>query len=52
LWRPGTGWSLRQELAGQATVTGAKADGTVTTVITKSGGQIASVERGSGAAAR
>jgi SAM-dependent methyltransferase len=42
LWRPGTRWSLRQELAGQATVTGAKADGTVTTVITKSGGQIAS----------
>lgn len=42
LWRPGTRWSLRQELAGQAAVTGAKADGTITTVITKSAGQIAS----------
>jgi hypothetical protein len=30
------------ELAGQATVTDAKADDTVTTVITKSGRQIAS----------
>ena len=42
LWRPGTRWSLRHELAGQATVTGAKADSTVITVITKSGGQVAS----------
>jgi len=41
LWRPGRRWSLRRELAGQATVTGAKADSLVTTVITKLGGRIA-----------
>jgi SAM-dependent methyltransferase len=51
LWRPGNRWSLRQELAGRAMVTGAKADGTVTTVITKSGSQPASAGRGSGVAA-
>jgi SAM-dependent methyltransferase len=38
LWRPGTKWSLRREFAGQATVKGAKADGFVTVIITKSGG--------------
>jgi SAM-dependent methyltransferase len=48
LWRPGTKWSLREELAGQGTVTGAKADDIVTTVITKSGGRVASAERGFG----
>jgi SAM-dependent methyltransferase len=40
LWRPGTKWSLRDEFAGQATLTGAKADDVVTVVITKSGSQI------------
>jgi SAM-dependent methyltransferase len=45
LWRPGDKWSLRRELAGQATVTGGKADDVVTTVITKSGGPTAGAER-------
>jgi SAM-dependent methyltransferase len=36
LWRPGQRWQLRTEFAGEATVTGAKADGVVTVVITKS----------------
>jgi SAM-dependent methyltransferase len=38
LWRPSKKWWLRKELAAQATVTGTKADGIVTVVITKSGG--------------
>jgi SAM-dependent methyltransferase len=37
LWRPDTKWSLRKEFAGQAMVTGVKADGVVTVIITKSG---------------
>jgi SAM-dependent methyltransferase len=37
LWRPSKKWSLSKEFAGQATVTGTKADGVVTVVITKSG---------------
>jgi SAM-dependent methyltransferase len=51
LWRPGHKWSLRRELAGQAIVTCAKADDTVTTVITKSGGQTTGAGRGFGVAA-
>jgi SAM-dependent methyltransferase len=39
LWRPNAKWFLREELAGQATVTGTKADDVVTVVIKKSGGQ-------------
>ncbi|HEY3716634.1 MAG TPA: methyltransferase domain-containing protein [Jatrophihabitantaceae bacterium] len=35
LWRPGKSWQLGKEFAGQATVSGSKADGVVTTVITK-----------------
>ena len=41
LWRPGTKLSLRKEVAGQATLTGNKADGVVTAVITKFGEQSA-----------
>lgn len=40
LWRPGTKWSLRKEFGGQAKVTGAKADGVVTVMITRSDSQI------------
>jgi hypothetical protein len=45
LWRPGNKWSVRHELAGQATVTGGKTDDVVTTVITKSGGPAAGAGR-------
>lgn len=50
LWRPGKKWRLGTELAGQATVTGLKADGVVTVVITKDGGAGAGEGTGRGAA--
>jgi hypothetical protein len=38
LWQPGTKWWLSEEFVGQATVTGRKAEGVVTVVISKTGG--------------